>query len=240
MFFVVKKNDVLFILCIICLSFFMLNSSLNYENSQPVFALLSSGKTVIIDAGHGDIDGGAVGIKGTTEKDINLKIALKLQALLEKSGTTVYLTRSDDKPIVDTEGKTVRQIKRDDLKERKRNRDEGNGEIFLSIHMNKFPDSKYYGAQVFYASSPDNSKVLGETIQKNMVEFLDKSNTRKAKKAENSIYILKDSKIPSVIVECGFLSNEKEEKLLGEENYQQKVAWSIFAGVQEYFNTLEK
>lgn len=238
MFLVIKKNNILFLLSVICVSVFMLNFSLNYKTA-PVF-LSSTGKVVVLDAGHGNIDGGAVGANGSIEKDINLAICQKLQSYLEQNGITVILTRSDDNAIVDTDGKTVRQIKRDDLKYRRDMRDIEGADVFISVHMNKFPDAKYKGAQVFYASSPEKSRILGETIQKSMIENLDKSNTRAAKKAENSIYILKDSKTPSVIVECGFLSNADEEKLLQNDSYQKKVAWSIFAGIEEYFTEMKQ
>lgn len=240
MFFVIKKSNVLFMLSIVFVSVIALNGALWYNETVPTLAQVSNTKAVILDAGHGDIDGGAVGNSGTIEKDINLAITKHLQSLLERSGTKVVLTRSDDNAIIDTEGKTVRQIKRDDLKYRRDLRDSGAGEIFVSIHMNKFPNAKYSGAQVFYASNPDKSRILGETIQKNMIDILDKSNTRVAKQAESTIYILKESTIPSVIVECGFLSNANEEKLLANEEYQKKVAWAIFAGIKEYFETSEK
>ena len=119
-------------------------------------------------------------------------------------------------------------------------RDMEKADIFVSIHMNKFPDKNQKGAQTFYAKTPLESKVLGETIQKNMIEFLDKSNKRLAKEAESSIYILKDSKKPAVIVECGFLSNDTEEKLLLTDDYQNKVAWAIYAGINEYFTEMKK
>ena len=102
--------------------------------------------------------------------------------------------------------------------------------------MNKFPEGKYRGAQVFYAKSPNESKILGEFLQKSFIENLDKSNTRTAKAADNSIYILTDSKIPSVIAECGFLSNPEEEALLKTDEYQEKIAWAMYLGISDYFN----
>lgn len=235
MFIVLKKSNILFIIAVVCISVFALSYSLKYE-STPVFSVPSGGRVIVLDAGHGDIDGGAVGASGTIEKDINLAVCLKLQAMLEKCGAHVLVTRADDGAIVDKEGKSVRQVKRDDLNLRRNMRDNSNAQIFVSIHMNKFPDEKYGGAQVFYSSKPDNSKVLGELIQKNLVDIVDGTNTRKAKKADNSIYILKESTIPSVIVECGFLSNRNEEKLLKTDEYQQKIAWAVFAGIEEYFD----
>ncbi len=238
MFIVIRKNNILFLAAIVIMSFIMLNFSLKNE-LETVF--VHSGRyVVVLDPGHGDIDGGAVGKNGSLEKDINLSVCKKLQSYLEKSGIFTVITRNDDTPVVDTNGKTVRQIKREDLKYRRDMRDIENADIFISIHMNKFPDEKYKGAQTFYAKTPAKSKVLGEKIQKNLIEILDKSNNRMAKEAENSIYILKDSKKPSVIVECGFLSNEEEEKLLLTDDYQAKVAWAIYAGINEYFTEMKQ
>lgn len=238
MFIVIKKNNILFLVAIIITSFIMLNFSLKNE-LEDVF-VHSSRFVVVLDAGHGDIDGGATGKNGSVEKNINLSVCKKLQSYLEKSGIYTIITRNDDMPIVDTNGKTVRQIKREDLKYRRDMRDAENADIFVSIHMNKFPDEKYKGAQTFYAKTPPQSKVLGEKIQKNLIEFLDKSNNRMAKQAENSIFILSGSKTPSVIVECGFLSNAEEEKLLLTDDYQAKVAWAIYAGINEYFTEMKQ
>jgi N-acetylmuramoyl-L-alanine amidase len=238
MFVVIRKNNILFLAAIIITSFIMLNFSLKNE-LKTVF--VHSGKyVVVLDAGHGDIDGGAIGKNGSIEKDINLSVCKKLQSYLEKSGIATIITRNDDSAVVDKNGKTVRQIKREDLKYRRDMRDIENADVFISIHMNKFPDEKYKGAQTFYSKTPIESKVLGEKIQKNLIEILDKSNTRQAKQAENSIYILKDSKKPSVIVECGFLSNTEEEKLLLTDDYQAKVAWAIYAGINEYFTEMKQ
>ena len=222
----------------ICLAIIALSLAVNIANftkAEQTLAVPPSGKCVILDAGHGAPDGGAVGISGVLEKDINLKITKKLQRLLEQSGTYVIMTRTDDNNTApDNKGK-IRDIKRADLKARREYKNTPNADIFVSIHMNKFPEQKYKGAQVFYARSPQNSKILGETVQKSFTENLDTSNTRVAKTADNSIYNLKDSKIPSIIAECGFLSNPEEEKLLKSDEYQNKIAWAIYLGINDYF-----
>lgn len=192
----------------------------------PVIATPVTNRVVIIDAGHGGGDPGAIGITGTLEKDINLNIALKLQQFIEKNGGTVLMTRVDDEMLGTT--------KREDMNIRKKLREENSGDIFVSIHLNSFPKSNCNGAQTFYADN-EESKVLAEKIQKNMVKFLDEDNTRIAKKLSD-VYLLKKVNIPSIIVECGFLSNSKEEKLLADEQYQSKIAFAVYSGILEFFN----
>ena len=193
--------------------------------SIPTISTYSTNRTVIIDAGHGGEDPGAIGDRGAYEKDINLNIALKLQQFIEQSGGIVLMSRVDDAKM---EGS-----KSNDMKLRKKLREENAGDIFVSIHLNSYPSESCKGAQTFYAND-ENSKLLAEKIQKNMVNILDESNTRIAKKL-TSVYLLKNVNIPSVIVECGFLSNSEEEKLLLDEKYQSKIAMAIFMGINEYF-----
>lgn len=233
---IIKKSNALFLLAAVILSVFTFGMVKNTGDVKPTAALPGANKVIVLDAGHGTPDGGATGSSGTLEKDINLKIAQKLQALLEQSGTIVVMTRADDNSIADiSQDSKIRDIKRNDLKNRKNYRDESDADLFLSIHMNKFPESKYKGAQVFYSATPANSKVLGEILQSELINVLDPSNTRVAKQADRSIYILKDATVPSAIVECGFLSNPEEEALLNDNEYQQKVAWAIYSGVLKYF-----
>ncbi|MBQ6998751.1 MAG: N-acetylmuramoyl-L-alanine amidase CwlD [Clostridia bacterium] len=224
---VVLKRSNLFILA---LSVFLSAVTVNMVDRAdivPANAVPVSDKVIVLDAGHGASDGGAVSSSGVTEKDINLKIALRLQKLLEQTGATVIVTRADDNAIA--------QSKRSDMRLRKNIKENSAADIFVSIHMNKFSQSKYSGAQVFY--SPDEkSKVLGEAIQTSMREILNPDNNREAKSAGDSIYILKKSDVPSVIVECGFLSNPEEERLLTQSDYQDKVAWSVYAGITSYFD----
>ncbi len=196
--------------------------------SIDVISTFTTNRTVIIDAGHGGEDPGTVGSSGILEKDINLNIALKLQQFIEQSGGVVFMTRADDSKM---EGS-----KKKDMQLRKKLRDGEDGDIFISIHLNSFPSSNCNGAQTFYADD-EQSKELAEKIQKNMVELLDENNTRIAKKLTD-VYLLKKVNIPSVIVECGFLSNSKEEKLLNDETYQSKIAMSIYLGINEYFSNV--
>lgn len=234
MFMVVKKSKIFLMLLLLSATVTVMNRS--GEDTVPAsVGIPAYKKTVVIDAGHGYPDGGAVGNNGTIEQDINLKIAMNIQSLLERSGANVIVTRSDDNNIADEGYEKIRDLKRSDMKNRKAIRDSYGADIFVSIHMNKFPDSSSKGAQVFYADSPSESKILGECIQSELILLCDPENKRVAKKAEDTIYLLKDSKIPAVIIECGFLSNPREETLLNTEEYRQRISWSVYSGIQKYF-----
>lgn len=213
------------------LSIYKLNQVLN------VSSLPTSRKVIIIDPGHGGIDGGMVGsTTGVYESKINLEISLKLRKYLEESGSLVLMTRDEDVGLY-TDGGTIRKKKNEDLRNRKRLFDESNADIVISIHSNSFQESKYYGAQSFYNPNCENSKQIAEFIQEELIRVLDNTNTRKAK-SKKDVYILKNVKVPTVIVECGFLSNPKEERLLQNPEYQEKIAWSIYIGLIKYFDKI--
>ena len=197
-------------------------------------------KTIVLDAGHGGIDPGALTKdKNTTEKDVNLSITLKLRELIESSGGLVILTREDDSSLYSEEGnKTTRQKYNENLKNRKKIIDESKADMFVSIHLNAFEQAKYYGAQTFYPKGKDDSKELSKYIQEELKRVVDKTNNREVKPRQD-IYLLKENEIPSVLIECGFLSNDKEAKLLVDEEYQDKIAWSIYVGIQKYFSSQE-
>jgi N-acetylmuramoyl-L-alanine amidase len=184
----------------------------------------------IIDAGHGGMDGGAQGASGLLEKDVNLKVAGYLKELLEDAGKTVIMTRETDQSLHTTDSNKIRDQKRSDLKNRKQILSDNKDGVFVSIHMNKFEQSQYRGAQVFYANN-DQSRILGEKVQKSLIDGLADGNTRVAKKISDDVYILKGCDSTAVVVECGFLSNPEEEKLLGTEEYQRKLAQCIFNGL---------
>ena len=193
-------------------------------------------KTIVLDAGHGGIDSGASNDDKTIyEKDVNLAITLKLKELIEASGGLVILTRDDDSSLYEeSENKTIRQKYNENLKNRKKIADDSNADMFVSIHLNYFTESKYSGAQTFYFFFMDDSNVLAKSIQDELKRVVDDSNNRVIK-PRNNLYLLKNCKMPSVLIECGFLSNEKEAELLNDEKYQEKIAWSIYAGIQKYF-----
>ena len=203
------------------------------ENIQTT-ATPASGKTIIIDAGHGTPDEGAQSSSGTTEAQTNLKIALKLQNLLEQNGSKVILTRSDNNAIYDLDSKTLKQKKISDIKNRVKIGNENSADIFVSIHLNKIPQSEYHGWQCFYNTKNEKSIELAKKIQENLNEAIQKENTRVAMKL-NTVYIMKNIEIPISIVECGFLSNPEEEKKLLEDSYQDRSAWGIYNGILDYF-----
>ena len=171
---------------------------------------------------------------GTTEAETNLKVAIKLQNLLEQSGATVILTRSDENAIYDLDSKTLKEKKISDIHNRVKMANENPADIFVSIHLNKIPQNQYYGWQTFYKEGNEQSMKLAKSIQTNLNESIQRENNRVAMKIDN-IYIVKHVEIPISIVECGFLSNPEEEKLLLQDDYQNKLAWGIYNGIMDYF-----
>ena len=203
------------------------------KSTTAAFSLPIRSTVVVIDAGHGGRDPGASGRGGVTEEEVNLKIALKLRRLIEQGGGTAIMIREDDSGLYTEGGNVTGTRKSEDLKNRHALINSCGADILISIHLNSFPQSQYYGAQTFYMKDEDKSRKLAENIQKELIKVLDRGNHRKAK-AVDSIYILKNNNMPGALVECGFLSNSEEEQLLDDEHYQEKIAWSIFVGVIKY------
>ena len=199
-----------------------------------VSASYKNRNTVILDAGHGGFDGGAVASDGTVEKDINLKITLASAKFLRQSGFNVILTRENDVSTDDVETEKISTRKKSDLKNRLNLMKDYKDAVFVSIHLNKFTTSAANGSQVFYSRS-EESKRLGDCIQKSIVAKLQPENTRVNKLATSSTYLLYNATVPSVLVECGFLSNKAELEKLKDKDYQNKMAFSIYCGILEYF-----
>lgn len=192
-------------------------------------------KTIIIDAGHGGLDGGTVGIDGTLEKSINLQIAYKLKSLLELYGYNVIMTRSEDDSIHDKNLMNTRQIKVSDIHNRENIIKKNPDALFISIHQNHFQDSTVNGAQVFYSKNNPLSIPLAENIQSSLKQNVQAENHRKIKKSGTEIYLLYHSTIPSVMVECGFMSNYNDLMNLKNEVYQRKLSACIADGIIKYF-----
>lgn len=228
-----KKQIILATLCA-CLSIFTFMFTTAKEPVKETVSLPVSGKTVILDAGHGVPDEGAQSSNGTTEAESNLKIALKVQNLLEQSGCTVLLTRSDENAIYDIDSKTLKQKKISDIHNRVKIGNESSADAFISIHLNKIPQSQYYGWQTFYKEGNADGKKLAVAIQNSLNNAIDKENNRVSKTIDN-VYIIKHIEIPTTIVECGFLSNPEEEKQLLDDDYQNRLAWGIYSGIINYF-----
>ena len=239
--FVINQKRIKIILAFLLISLFTFscstvknqNNNLTNETIETT-ATPVSGKTVILDAGHGTPDEGAQSSDGVTEAETNLKITLKVQKLLEQNGCNVILTRSDDNAIYDLDSKTLRQKKVSDIKNRVKIGNESSADVFVSIHLNKISESQYYGWQCFYNTKSEKGIDLAKSIQESLNEAIEKENNRVAMKL-NSVYIMKNVEIPISIVECGFLSNPEEEKQLLEDSYQERLAWGIYNGIMEYF-----
>ena len=193
-----------------------------------------SARTLVIDAGHGGFDGGAVGSNGTTEQDINLSIAQRVQSLAAFFGVRTAMTRTDENALDYDPSRPVRENKIADIKAREQFVQDTADPVFLSIHLNKFSDAQYHGAQVFYSPGHADSKTLAELLQASLAEGCDPANTRQAKQAEPTIYLMKQLECPAVIVECGFLSNPAEEQRLNDTTYHKKLAASIVTGYLRY------
>lgn len=203
------------------------------------FAETDKRPKIILDAGHGGFDGGAVAFDGTLEKDINLDITLKTARFLRLGGYNVILTRSDDTATDDLPDSVIAKRKKSDLKNRIALMEKHPDAMYVSIHMNKFTSTAAKGAQVFYSPNFEAAKQLGQSVQDSVTSLLQPENERVIKKGEKSTYILRNAKVPAVIVECGFLSNRDELSKLKNDEYCSKMAYAVFVGINEYI-TKEK
>lgn len=186
---------------------------------------------VVLDAGHGSPDGGAVGINGTLEKDINLDVVLKLRQILENRGMKVILTREGDSGIFDSNAETIHEKKVSDMKRRLDIINNSNADLFISVHMNSFTDTTSNGLHVFYSRNHPQAEETAIRIQKK-ISSLTGAKTHVVKTASESLYLMKNPVPPSVLVECGFISNPEEEKLLNDENYRAKIAFAIAEAIE--------
>ncbi len=189
-------------------------------------------KVVVVDAGHGGRDPGKVGVDGCLEKDLNLEIAKKVQAILEQQDIKVIMIRDTDKGLYEeqTSNKKVQ-----DMKNRCALINETEPDCVVSIHQNSYHEEYVSGAQVFYYSSSAEGKALAEALQSELISYADPENHRQAK-ANDSYYLLKKTEAPIAIVECGFLSNWKEAAKLQDDGYQSRVAWAVSMGILTYLN----
>ncbi|MEE3427720.1 MAG: N-acetylmuramoyl-L-alanine amidase [Ruminococcus sp.] len=233
MFFKNKAFIVYVILFIAYLTFIVL-SFINIDSLADVNSSDISEPIIVIDAGHGGEDGGAVA-NNIVEKDINLSISKKLKDIFKASGFIVITTRDKDK-MINTNGSSLRERKVSDMKNRLELFNKNENNIVVSIHQNKFSQEKYSGTQVFYSKNNPQSEIMAEYIRKNIAKLIQPENERAAKPADESIYLLYNSKVPAVIVECGFISNYTEANKLKDNNYQKKLAFAIYSGVLEFYN----
>ena len=230
-----KLIAIIIVIIVAMVSFIGVNLSLVSETMNNEKIQIGS-KKILIDAGHGGMDGGTSSKNGTVEKSINLSIAVKLRECLQKLGYEVAMTREEDTGLYSTSG-TIRQRYTEDLNKRCDLKKSSNCDMFISIHLNYFTQSKYSGAQVWYSDYKD-SAILAGTIQRNLRIDLDPNNKRVQKPAKTAYKILRENDtMPSVIVECGFLSNYEEEQKLKSVEYQEKIADSISKSIINFFNS---
>ena len=214
-----KKNIVTYLTCFLSVVAFCTLAMVAYGKIAEKCNCSESGKTIILDAGHGGEDGGAVGVDG----------------VVETSGYKVIMTRDTDTAIYDDDVEGLKNKKRSDLHNRAKiikDNSEGNN-IFVSIHQNKFPDSKYFGTQIFYSKNDAKSQTLACSIKDSVVGLIQPDNTREIKPADKRIFLLEKSEIPAVVVECGFLSNKEEASKLIKDEYQR--AFCVYCGITDYF-----
>lgn len=237
----VKKSNLTLIILIFLLSIALYSLNLGGDAAATPASSISSLGTVIVDAGHGGEDPGKISnFSKVNEKDINLSLAKLLTNELKTAGYQVIMTREEDK-LVYSEGTTdILDKRKQDLTRRKEIMDKSGADLVVSIHLNDFSQSKYYGAQVFYPPNSEESKNLALSVQKVLREDVDPSNKREALVKSTPIVILRNLKTPTVVVECGFLSNQQEEQKLRTESYQLKIAKAIKKGIDNYFTSPPK
>ncbi|MBU8908577.1 N-acetylmuramoyl-L-alanine amidase CwlD [Desertibacillus haloalkaliphilus] len=202
------------------------------NDSWSTWRLPLSGKVIILDPGHGGVDGGAVSKSGLLEKDVTLDISLQLRDYLQEAGALVLMTREEDQDLADGDLQGIRNRKVQDLKRRVQLVNESDGDMFVSVHLNAIPSPKWRGAQTFYNRAIEENEPLAKFVQDEIRRNLE--NTNRSAKPIGSVYLLKRAQIPGVLIEVGFLSNPSEAELLETTEYQQKVAASIYQGILRY------
>ena len=190
--------------------------------------------TVIIDAGHGGEDGGAIGKNGAYEKDINLEIAKKIKSRLDAEGVPCVLTRSTDILLYDRNADYEGRKKKLDLLARKEFAEKYENAIFISIHQNSYPKEQYSGFQVYYSPNNENSGILATLLEKSVTATLSETRCRPSKVGTSSIYLLDKLYCPAILIECGFLSNSSECARLCDEEYQNELCDAIVKGIAEF------
>ncbi len=209
-----------------CLIFDQLNAA----PRMHVFGAHSDIPTLVLDAGHGGFDGGAVSPNGVTEQEINLHVTKKVESLAGLFGIPTKLTRENNNALDYEPGRAVRENKVADIKARQHICEQVENPVFISIHLNKFEQSRYFGAQVFYGEKNADSKGIAESIQAALKSGIPNGNHRTSKPAGDSIYLMRTLTCPALIVECGFLSNPDDEAALVRDDYQTQLAVCILAG----------
>lgn len=215
-----------------------LGVGIRYFPDKSAFGNNDGRLRVIVDAGHGYPDGGAVGADGTQEKDINLAIARKLEEVLRGKGIEVVMTRADDNGLQDSDAVTIRQMKRSDMNKRLNIMKNSSADLFVSIHMNYFEKKSANGLNVFYAHNFPETAELAKCIQEKMSRVTGAA-SHAVKTADKNLFLMKNPPLPSVLVECGFLSNAEEIAKLKTDDYQSRIAWAIADSIEKYYDAYE-
>lgn len=213
-------------------SFFSSLFAESREVEVPAFSEEGGLPTVILDAGHGGLDSGAVSVYGDEEKHLNLEVAKKLGAFLENGGVRVIYTRTEDE-MLESETKAGSKKTRD-LLARVELAKKYPEALFVSLHMNTLPIEKYKGLQVFYTDRNDANRALAQVMQNSVSSSLQTENSRKAKNAEGKIYILDRIDQPAILIECGFLTNKEEAALLKNDEYQAKLSYVLSRSILDF------
>lgn len=226
-----RKKAVALIMAVFMLAamYFLAKEAATYTISQRT----EEKYVVVIDVGHGGNDPGKVGVNQILEKDINLQVALKLETFLQQSDLTVILTRREDMGLYD-EGASNKKVQ--DMRRRIELIREVDADLVVSIHQNSYSDGAVRGPQCFYYRDSEEGQRAALILQEQLNNGLEVERPREAK-ANDSYYLLKKSTVPTIIAECGFLSNREEALLLDSEAYQEKLAWNLYLGILKYFNT---
>ena len=228
-----KRKKHIIVMITVITACFVVMALVNEQNSVDVSNLEdeSSDKIIVLDAGHGGEDGGAVSSSGVVESDINLQFTKKLKDILSLNGYKIVMTREDNSDLADKSIETISGRKKSDMHRRLDIYNSHIQNVAISIHQNIFPADSCKGTQVFYSTQTQSGKVLADNITDTVKKYLQPDNERLSKPTSGSIFLLDNAKIPAVIVECGFLSNSEEIKLLCDKEYQKKFSYCVFLGL---------
>lgn len=230
MYFILSRKNLKAILVLIC-----------FAVSLCIFSVYAGNRNkqlcIVVDAGHGLPDGGAVGIGGSVEQEINLSIAQKLSEVLNAKGIKVIMTRTGSEGLWTKKSNSIREKKVEDMHERLRIMKKSNADLFITIHMNSHKNSSASGLRIFYSDKFSEIKPLAEQIQLRMSDITGASMSV-VKTADKNLFLLKNPPIPSILVECGFLSNPEEEKKLCSDDYRARLAWAVADAVEKYYSSL--
>lgn len=232
--FVVKSKKQIMIFAVTAFLGISTGAAIRFSDASKVFLPERGTVTVLIDAGHGLPDGGAVGSEGTIEHEINLSIAKKTEEILSGKGFATVMTREGEEGLaLGTEG-SIRLMKKADMRKRKKMMKDSGAELFISIHMNSYTDRTAGGLHFFYDAKHPEISGLAEAVQAKISKITG-AKAHAVKTADETLFLMKNPPIPAVLAECGFLSNPEEEKLLKNDEYQAKIAWAIADAIEEYY-----